>query len=94
MKKIIMGCQTYTWQMSYQKYSQKLDHIMDVVSKVGFYRIGPKVCMLGPFKKQSQKLADELESNNLKLGALCLVCDWLGDQESEPERKEADRIIG
>jgi inosose dehydratase len=93
MNTIPLGCQTYTWQMSYKRYSQKLDHIMDVVSKAGFSGIEPEICMLGPYTEQPQKLSDDLESRNLKLAALCLVCDWLGKRESETERKEADRVI-
>ena len=93
MDEIKIGCQTYTWQMSYEKYSQKLDHIMDVVAKAGFSGIEPEVCMLGPYNPQPQKLADDLAARGLQLGAIGFVCDWRGPGENADERAEADRMI-
>ena len=87
------GCQTYTWQMSYARYSQRLDHIMDVAAESGFTGIEPEICMLGRYKHDPRALAADLQRRGLALGALCLVCDWLSPQESLEERTEADRVI-
>lgn len=87
------GCQTYTWQMSYEKYSQRLDHIMGVVAESGFAGIEAEVCMLGPYNENPAALAADLQEKGLQLGALCLVCDWLSPQETQSELAEADRVI-
>jgi len=80
--------------MSYEKYSQRLDHIINVVADAGFKGIEPEVCMLGPYLDDPAKLAADLDENGLELGALCLVCDWLSSRETKEETAEADRIIG
>ena len=87
------GCQTYTWQMSYEKYSQRLDHIIDVVGESGFAGIEAEVCMLGPYNEDPVKLAGDLQEKGLQFAALCLVCDWLSPHETPEELVEADRVI-
>jgi inosose dehydratase len=87
------GCQTYTWQMSYEKYSQRLDHIIDVVAESGFAGIEAEVCMLGPYNEDPAALAGDLQAKGLELAAICLVCDWLSPQETDAELAEADRVI-
>jgi inosose dehydratase len=79
--------------MSYEKYSQRLDHIMSVVSESGLAGIEAEVCMLGPYNEDPARLASDLQENGLALGALCLVCDWLEPQETQSEAAEADRVI-
>jgi inosose dehydratase len=93
MEKVKFGCQTYTWQMSYEKYSDALDHIMDVSAASGFAGIEAEVCMLGKYRTEPVKLAESLSKRKLALGAICLVCDWRGSQETDAERAEADRVI-
>jgi inosose dehydratase len=87
------GCQTYTWQMSYEKYSQRLDHIIDVVAGSGMTGIESEVCMLGPYNEDPAKLVGDMKGKELELGAICLVCDWLAPQETCEELAEADRVI-
>ena len=87
------GCQTYTWQMSYEKYSQRLDHIIDVVAESGFAGIESEVCMLGPYNENPAALVADMQGKELDLGAICLVCDWLSPQETDAEATEADRVI-
>lgn len=87
------GCQTYTWQMSYEKYAQRLDHIMAVAAEANFSGIEPEICMLGRYNTDPKALADDLRHHGLALGALCLVCDWLSPEETTGERAEADRVI-
>ena len=87
------GCQTYTWQMSYEKYSQRLDHIIDVVAESGFAGIEAEVCMLGPYNEDPVALAGDMQAKGLALAAICLVCDWLSPQETDAEAAEAERVI-
>ena len=93
MSAIKYGCQTYTWQMSHEKYSQRLDHIISVVAESGFAGIESEVCMLGPYNEAPAKLAADMSARGLTLGAICLVCDWLGPKETGEELAEADRVI-
>jgi len=93
MQVIKYGCQTYTWQMSYEKYAQRLDHIISVVADSSFAGIEPEVCMLGAYNHAPGKLAVDLRKQGLALGALCLVCDWLAPQETAEEKAEADRVV-
>ena len=93
MSRLQYGCQFYTWQMSGEKYVGKLPHICDVVSRAGFAGIEPDVAMMGPFFDSAALLQELLEKQSLKLGALCLVCDWRGPAENEEERVRADYLI-
>ena len=94
MSQIKFGCQTYTWQMSYDKYSNAMDHIMDIVaSSASFAGIEAEVCMLGKYRTEPAKLAEAFARRKLTYGAICLVCDWLNPTETEAERAEADRVI-
>ncbi|WP_053376280.1 sugar phosphate isomerase/epimerase family protein [Paenibacillus sp. FJAT-27812] len=90
---ISFGFQTYTWQMSYEKYRDQLDHIMDVAAEAGGIGIEPEVCMLGRYRDAPLALLDALNQRGLQLGALCLALDWRHGVETEEERSEADRVI-
>jgi len=92
MAKIRLGCQTYTWQMSYEKYRGRLDHIIGVMAKAGFSGVEPEVCMLGKYDDPSL-LAAELKKNNVELGALCYVADWRQPKETAEEKGEADKAM-
>ena len=86
------GCQTYSWQMSFDKYGGRLDHICGVVSQAGFDGLEAEVVMLGDFASVD-KLRDALDHADLQLAALTLVREWAGDQESEAEQAAADAAI-
>ena len=90
---IRFGCQTYTWQMSFDKYRGEIEHIIDTVEASGMEGIEPEVCMLGKFKEEPRKFRNCLESHRVELGALCLVCDWLHIKETPEEFAEANRVI-
>lgn len=91
MSRIRIGCQTYTWQMSGEKYRGQMWHILDVVSRAGFKGLEPEVFMLGAYEQDPSLLANELEKHNIALAALCLVLDWLNPRETEEEKVKAEQ---
>ena len=92
MANINVGCQTYTWQMSGDKYLDKLSHIMSISSEAGFSGFEPETQFLGELYKP-QKMAENLEACGIKLAAVCLVEDWLHIKETEQERANADKVM-
>lgn len=46
MSNIRFGLQTYSWQMSYEKYRGRIDHIADIGEAAGFIGMEAEVCML------------------------------------------------
>lgn len=66
---------------------------MDQVAAAGFSGIEPEVCMLGRYRTEPAHFHEALDSRRLRLGALCLVCDWREEHETAAERAEADRVI-
>ncbi|GGG16762.1 sugar phosphate isomerase/epimerase family protein [Paenibacillus abyssi] len=88
-----IGCQTYTWQMSYDKYANKLNHILNVIEQAGFSGVEPEVCMLGPYRDNPQQLVDDLAARNLKLGALCLALPWEHPEETAEEIAETEFVF-
>lgn len=93
MKQINFGCQFYTWQMSGSRNIGKLPHILNTVRAANFAGVEPETIMLGSYYDDPEALKAVLDQYGLELGALTLVCDWAGSQETEAERLEADRIV-
>jgi len=91
--KISFGCQTYTWQMNYERYKDSLTAILDVVQQAGFLGVEAEVCMLGDYYDDSEKLLNALQERKLQLAALTLAEPWLGMEETAEERENADRLI-
>ena len=92
MGHIQIGCQTYTWQMSGEKYLDKLPHIMNISSRAGFSGFEPETQFLGELYAP-QRMAEELQDKGIKLAAVCLVEDWLHPEETEQERANADEVM-
>ncbi|RXZ79689.1 sugar phosphate isomerase/epimerase [Paenibacillaceae bacterium] len=90
---IRFGYQTYTWQMSYELYRSRTDHILDVIAAAQGKGVEPEVCMLGAYTNDSAALREGLERRGLQLGALCLAMPWKASSETAEEREEADRVI-
>jgi inosose dehydratase len=86
------ACQTYSWQMSLEKFQGRIDHISTVVARAGFTGLEPEVVMLGNFAT-AERLRGVLELAGLELAALTLVEDWAGERESPEERASADAAI-
>jgi inosose dehydratase len=93
MNRIKFGCQFYTWQMSGNRYSGKLPHILNVVKPAGFAGIESEPWMLGSYYDDPPMLNDLLAQLNLQLGAIAFVCDWANSDETEQERSEAERVF-
>lgn len=87
------GCQTYTWQMSKDKYAGRIPHILDVVAKAEFHGFEPEVIMLGAYKSSPDSLAEELGKRELELGALCLALPWKYSSSTDEEIREVDMAI-
>ncbi|MCQ6558624.1 sugar phosphate isomerase/epimerase family protein [Paenibacillus mendelii] len=90
---MVFGCQTYTWQMSYAKYNDRLSSILNIVGRAGFRGVEAEVCMLGRFYDDPSLLKEELLARGLELSALTLAEPWLGLRETEEEKTNADRLI-
>ncbi len=92
MGNIRIGCQTYTWQMSGEKYLDKLEHMIRIASQAEYLGIEPETQFLGQFW-DAELLKDTLAQNNIELAALTLVEDWLNPEETDAERAHADQTI-
>ncbi|MCL1794371.1 MAG: sugar phosphate isomerase/epimerase [Oscillospiraceae bacterium] len=87
------GFQTYTWQMSYEKYAGKMEHIADIAAKGKMGAIEAEICMLKEYFDAPEKLQELFAEKNIDFCALCLVCDWLGPKENEEEKFLADKAL-
>ena len=87
------GCQTYTWQMSYDRYVGKIPHILDVIRRAGFRGFEPQVNMLGEYNRDPGLLRQELDEHQLTLGAIGLTQAWLRPHLTEDEQTEAHRVV-
>lgn len=92
MATIHFGCQTYPWQMSYDKYAGRMDHMLDVVRRSGMTGVEAEVCMMGDYYDPA-KFQAELDKNGLSLAALTYTAYWPNGQESDEERQGADEAI-
>jgi inosose dehydratase len=93
MTTVRFGCQFYSWQMSGQRYVGALPHITQIARAAGFAGIEPETGMLGAYYDDPAALKDVLDQRGLVLGALTLVPDWIGPQESEAEVRETERVF-
>lgn len=87
---IKFGCHGSTWELDYDKESDDLPHIMNVVKKSNFQGIDVQASLLGQFKEFPQLLKEELDKRGLKLAALTLPFSWLNSEETKKERLLAD----
>lgn len=88
------GAEVYTWFMNNngKTYEGKLGHMIEVISQAGFTGIQPIFSWMGDLS-DPDRLADKLKEQNIELAALALGLDWNDREETEQERKEADRAI-
>ncbi|WP_369371212.1 sugar phosphate isomerase/epimerase family protein [Promicromonospora sp. Populi] len=86
------SCQTYSWQMSIDRYRGEVAHMTSVAGSAGFAGFEPELVMLGD-NWSIARLRDDLDAAGLALAALVLAQGWRGDEESEAERATAARAI-
>jgi inosose dehydratase len=92
MSNIRFGCQTYTWLMSGEKYKGRIPHILDVAKRAGFGGLETEVVMLRDLS-DPLRMKDAIAAAGIELGAICLVEDWRGPEETSSERANADHYI-
>lgn len=93
MSKISFGCQTYSWQMSYERYAGRLPHIMRIMRESGFSGIEAEVCMMGEYFEDWEKYQDLLQEMQLDYAALALPLEWLHPTETAEEYALAQKAI-
>ncbi|MCU1526641.1 MAG: Xylose isomerase-like barrel protein [Frondihabitans sp.] len=86
------ACQTYSWQMSLQKYRGRLTHMADVASQAGFRGFEAETILL-PKNWSGSSLRRALDTAELELAALCLVGSWAHHGETAEERDHSDRVM-
>jgi len=86
------ACQTYSWQMSIDRYRGRIDEMAAATARAGFAGFEPELVMLGDDWNASL-LREVLEPKGLALAALVLVEDWDTGAETSAERAEADQAI-
>lgn len=86
------ACQTYSWQMSIERYQGKVEHMTTVAAAAGFTGFEPETIMLNEDWTPSS-LRRALDDSQLQLAALCLVDEWTFPEETDDERRHADRVI-
>jgi inosose dehydratase len=87
------GFQTYTWQMSYEKYADKIEHIVDITKQGGMQGIEPDTSLLKGYFDSPETFKKLLADKEVELAALCVVCDWLHPSETPEEAHLANKAI-
>lgn len=86
------ACQTYSWQMSADRYRGRVSHMTRTAAKAGFTGFEPETFMLGD-GWTGAGLRSALDASGLDLAALCLVGRWRSAVLTDEERAEADDVI-
>lgn len=89
---IRFGCQTYTWQMSGERYVGELDRIIGVAGDAGFVGLECEIQFLGRLRDPALMKA-ALDAAGVDFAALCIVSTWHGATETDEERAETDFAI-
>jgi inosose dehydratase len=79
--------------MSYEKYADKIEHIVDITKQGGLHAIEPDTSLLKGYFDNPEAFKTMLSGKGVELAALCLVCDWLHDGETPDEKQLADKSI-
>lgn len=89
---IRFACQTYSWQMSGERYRGCLEHIATVAAAAGFPALEPEAFMLDGYR-ESRRLHAVLADHGMELASVALACQWRHARETDEEVAEADEII-
>jgi inosose dehydratase len=79
--------------MSYEKYADKIEHILDITRQSGLHAIEPDTSMLKGYFNSAQAFEELLAEKDVELGALCLICDWQHNGETSEEVQLANKAI-
>lgn len=86
------ACQTYSWQMSIDRFRGEVDHMISTAAESGFTGFEPELVMLGDHWSPA-RLGESLDAHGLALTALVLVEPWRDRTEAEAERADAETAI-
>ncbi|MBO0952800.1 sugar phosphate isomerase/epimerase family protein [Fibrella forsythiae] len=88
------GAEAYTWFMNNngQTHANRQGHMIDITAQAGFAGIEPIFNWMGDLP-DAGSLGQKLAEKGVELAAIALALDWNGTEESEHERREADRAI-
>ena len=94
MSKILLGAEVYTWFMSEsgKTYENKLDHMIEVISKSGFTGIEPMYVWMGDWA-DPVRLKEKLDEHGVQLAGIALALDWNNPEETAEEKVQADSAI-
>jgi inosose dehydratase len=92
MAALRFACQTYSWQMSIDKYRGAFDHMAAATAAAGFSGIEPEIVMLGD-DWTIEAVRAAVDGHGIALAALCLALPWADRDESADEEKAADEAI-
>lgn len=86
------ACQTYSWQLDFDRYSGRVEHMVRVAAAAGFQGLEPELVMLGD-SWTVPGLAGVLGRHGIALAALVLAQPWRTAAETDAERADADRAV-
>lgn len=84
---IKLGCHGSTWELDYDKETDKLHDMLNVVELTDFQGIDIQVSLLGKYKNNPELLKKELDIRGLQLAALTIPFSWEHETETEEEIK-------
>ena len=92
--KLKFGAEVYTWFMKEDgaAYQNQLGHMIDVSAQAGFTGIEPMHFWMGDLS-DPDRLAEKLQSAEIKLAGIALVLSWNNSEETPEERLAADQTI-
>jgi inosose dehydratase len=90
---ISIGCHGSTWDLDYDRVSDRLDDILDVIAAAGLEGIDAQISLLGRYRDRPEQLKDALDRRGLRLAALTVPFTWPATVETDAERQLADSFI-
>ena len=90
---ISIGCHGSTWDLDYDKESDRLDKILDVIAECGLDGLDAQIALLGHYRTQPERLRESMERRGLTLAALTVPFTWPAEEETPEERSLADEFI-
>jgi inosose dehydratase len=86
------ACQTYSWQMSFDRYRGRVAHMAEVAASAGFAGFEPELVMLGD-GWDAASLETDLDRAGIRLAALVLAQPWTSPAPTAAEDADAARAI-